>query len=335
LGSRPVVIVLLTRAQGWKNPKGDQFFARQRAEADAGGPKLAKVFYKMMQKIGRELHDSTGAFTIGSSQGNPPNFLDLCMAPGGFLGIAMQLNPHSTATAYSLPVANGGHKILLPTSSNVKIRLLDVTLLAADLGVEDIPEDHPDRQNFLPKEFGNELVFDAVLCDGQVLRTHKRAPYRENREARRLTVTQLALGLEHIKLGGTMIVLLHKVEAMDTVELLYRFSRFSIVKLFKSSKSHTKRSSFHMAATDIQNGHPEVAMAISQWKRMWEVSTFGSGDEYESRIRENSSRAQDIMDDFGPELVRMGKDIWDMQARALSKAPSVAKGSVHLSAGDS
>jgi hypothetical protein len=132
-----------------------------------------------------------------------------------------------------------------------------------------------------------------------------------------------------------MIVLLHKVEAMDTVELLYRFSRFSIVKLFKSSRSHTKRSSFYMVATDIQTGHPEVAMAISQWKRMWEVSTFGSGDECESRIRENSSRAQDIMDDFGPELVRMGKDIWDIQARALSKAPFVAKGSVHLSAGDS
>jgi hypothetical protein len=171
-----------------------------------------------------------------------------------------------------------------------------------------------------------------VLCDGQVLRTHKRAPNRENREARRLTVTQLALGLEHIKSGGTMIVLLHKVEAMDTVQLLYRFNRFSLVKLLKSSKSHAKRSSFYMVATDIQTGHPDVAMAISQWKRMWEASTFGNGDKYESHIRENSSRARDILDAFGPELVRMGKDIWDIQARALSKAPFVARESVYLSA---
>ena len=282
-----------------------------------------------MQKIGRELHGSTGAFSIESLKGSPPHFLDLCMAPGGFLGTALQLNPRSTAIAYSLPVADGGRKVLLPTSSNVKIRLLDVTLLAADLGVEDIPEDHPDRQNFLPKEFGDERVFDVVLCDGQVLRTHKRAPYRENREARRLTVTQLALGLEHIKSGGTMIVLLHKVEAMDTVELLHRFNHFSTVKLFKSSKSHAKRSSFYMVATDIQTGHPEVAIAISQWKRMWKVATFGSGDEYESQLLENSSRAQDILDDFGPELIRMGKDIWDIQARALSRAPFVAKTSVH------
>jgi hypothetical protein len=39
-----------------------------------------------------------------------------------------------------------------------------------------------------------------------------------------------------------------------------------------------------------------------------------------------------ILDDFGPELVRMGKDIWEIQARALSKAPLVARESVYLSA---
>jgi len=60
------------------------------------------------------------------------------------------------------------------------------------------------------------------------------------REARRLAVTQLAIGLEHVKIGGTMVVLLHKVEATDTVSLLYRFSKFSSVKLFKP----TVKSSF-------------------------------------------------------------------------------------------
>jgi 23S rRNA U2552 (ribose-2'-O)-methylase RlmE/FtsJ len=286
---------------------------------------MARVFYKMMQKIGRELHDSTGAFTFGFLEGNPPNFLDLCMAPGGFLGIAMQLNPHSIATAYSLPVANGGHQILLPRNSSIKIKLLDVTLLAADLGVDDIPKDHPDQHNFLSREFCDGRVFDGVLCDGQVLRTHTRAPYRENREARRLTVTQLALGLEHIKSGGTMIVLLHKVEAMDTVELLYRFNRFSTVRLFKPATSHTKRSSFYMVGSDIQTGHPEVAMAISRWKNLWKVATFGSDDEYETQVRESSLHVQDILDDFGPKLMHMGKDIWNIQARALLKAPFIAK----------
>jgi 23S rRNA U2552 (ribose-2'-O)-methylase RlmE/FtsJ len=295
--------------------------------ADAGDPETARVFYRMMQKIGWELHVSTGAFTCGSSQGKPPNFLDLCMAPGGFLDTAMRLNPHSTATAYSLSVADGGHPILLPNNSGVEIKLLDVTLLAADMGVEDIPEDHPDRPSFLPREFCDGRVFDTVLCDGQVLRTHTRASYRKNREARRLTVTQLALGLEHIKPGGTMIVLLHKVEAIDTVELLYQFDHFSTIRLFKPAPSHAKRSSFYMVASDIQTGHPEVATAIVRWKRMWEVATFGNDDDYEIQVRENSSRVQDILDAFGQELVRMGKDIWDIQARALSKAPFIAGGS--------
>jgi hypothetical protein len=118
-------------------------------------------------------------------------------------------------------------------------------------------------------------------------------------------------------------------ELAPAVFLVHKLVRMCVVKLFKSPKSHAKRSSFYMVATESQTGHPEVALAISQWKRMWEFATFGNGDEYERQLRENSSRAQDILDDFGPELTRIGKDIWDIQARALSKAPFVAKKSVH------
>ena len=51
-------------------------------------------------------------------------------------------------------------------------------------------------------------TFDLVICDGQVLRTHARAGYKEAREARKLIVTQLALGSEHVRQGETMVVLL-------------------------------------------------------------------------------------------------------------------------------
>lgn len=87
-------------------------------------------------------------------------------------------------------------------------------MLAADMGVTDIPEKHPDARKFLPCQMRETQLFDLVLCDGHVLRTHAptRASYRETREPARLKTTQLALGLEHIKPGGTMIVLFHKVE---------------------------------------------------------------------------------------------------------------------------
>jgi 23S rRNA U2552 (ribose-2'-O)-methylase RlmE/FtsJ len=133
--------------------------------------------------------------------------------------------------------------------------------------VTDIPVEHPDANNMLPQRFDPCQLFDLILCDGQVLRTHIRAAYREMKEACRLTVTQLAIGLEHVKSGGSMIVLLHKVEAMNTVSLLYTFSRFSSVKLFKPKKHHAKRSSFYMIATNIQSQHCEAVLAVANWKR--------------------------------------------------------------------
>jgi hypothetical protein len=145
------------------------------------------------------------------------------------------------------------HKALLPRDPNVRLRFLDVTMLATDMGVSVIPAEHVDAGNFLPQQFDPSQVFDLVLCDGRVLRTHARASYREKREARRLTIVQLALGLEHVRPGGTMVVLLHKLEAWDTVSLLYRFAKFSSVRFFKPKTGHAKRSSFYMVASDIKS----------------------------------------------------------------------------------
>jgi 23S rRNA U2552 (ribose-2'-O)-methylase RlmE/FtsJ len=303
------------------------FFQRQRASADAGNPETAKRFYDMMQRIGNELQRCTGILTVPKSQENP-NLLDLCMAPGGFLHAAMELNRHASATAYSLPVEDGGHKVLLPGHHSVKVKLLDITMLAADLGFDNIPKEHPDRNNFLPREFGDGRVFDMVFCDGQVLRNHKRAAYREKREARRLTVTQLALGLEHVKPGGTIIILLHKLEAVDTVELLCQFNHFSSITLFKPAKCHAKRSSFYMVASNIQTEHPEAITAIHNWKHTWAVATFGGEEDYGEIVRRDNSQAERILDDFGSELVRLGRKIWDIQARALANAPFITGSSV-------
>jgi len=242
------------------------------------------------------------------------------MAPGGFLYAAMQYNHRASATAYSLPVEDGGHEVLFTDHQHVKVKLLDITMLAEDLSVDQIPEEHPDRNNFLPKEFFDERAFDMVFCDGQVLRHHARAEYRENREARRLTVTQLALGLEHVKPGGTMIILLHKLEAVDTVELLRQFNHFSSITLFKPARCHAKRSSFYMVASNIQTEHPKVTMAIHNWKCMWTVATFSSDEDYGRQVRRDNFFAEEILDDFGPELIRLGRNVWDIQAQALARA---------------
>ncbi|KAK2752087.1 hypothetical protein FQN55_007975 [Onygenales sp. PD_40] len=310
-----------TLEQGWSSKKGDKYFRKQRRVADNADEKTAWRFFNMMKEIGEILHLFTDAFRISRDSSERPVILDMCMAPGGFLAKALSLNHGAHAVAFSLPSSKGGHKVLLE-SPDVGVKFLDITMLAADMGVTDIPAEHPDAEDFLRRrQFNPGQSFDLILCDGQVLRTHVRASYREGREARRLTITQLALGLQHIRQGGTMVVLLHKVEEWHSVFLLYTFSKFSSVKVFKPKKYHAIRSSFYMVATNIQSQHPEALLAVKRWKAIWKAATFGTDEEYGKTLDEEELGVETVLAEFGSELVRLGKDIWWIQARALRLAP--------------
>ncbi|EMT66834.1 hypothetical protein FOC4_g10000072 [Fusarium odoratissimum] len=168
----------------------------------------------------------------------------------GFLAVALRLNPDARALAFSLPEEQGGHRVLLPDSINVERRLLDITLLAEDMG-----------------------RFGLVICDGATLRNHIRDPNKKDCEARRLTTTQLALGLEHVEPGGTM------------------------------------------------TQHPEALAAIEQWKAIWRVLTFEPEECHARVIREGEFSPEQLLDEFGSDLVELGRCVWKVQAEALAKAP--------------
>lgn len=332
LWQREGLITSLTRIQGWNNPAGDEFFARQRRKADIASASStnayargqAEFFYSLMQRIAKEFNDATGALCMPSR--SPPNetqILDMCMAPGGFLDVATKLNPSSSATAFSLPVTDGGHDVLLIPSANISIKMLDVTMLAADMGAQRIPDTYPDPQNFLPKQLPDGPLFDLVMCDGVILRTHDRPSHRESGEGMRLMKVQLALGLEHVKPNGTMIVLLHGVAAIPNVKLLRQFSDFSTLRLFKPKTGHAKRSSFYMIATDIQIDHPSVAKAIAEFKQEWYIATFGTDEEVAKMKITDKAAVEKLLDEFGSELIRLGKEVWAVQAEALAKAPFI------------
>ncbi|KAG7151854.1 hypothetical protein HYQ46_012340 [Verticillium longisporum] len=308
------------RHKGWNNPEGDKFFQLQRERADQSDEKTARYFYQLMLRIGREIQVATSAFSIVNPSSQQPEILDMCMAPGGFLQTALSFNPGSKALGFSLPKSHGGHKVLLPRRADVDLRFLDVTMLAADMGSPNIPVDHIDVRKFLPRQIDTSRVFDLVLCDGQALRTHDRAPYREKREARRLTTVQLALGLEHLRSGGTMIVVLHKLEAWDTLCLVRLFTRFASIKLFKPTSGHAKRSSFYMVASRVQSQQLEALAAISKWKKTWNAATFAPDEKYWEEIRKGEEPVSDMLEDFGPELIKLGRKVWDVQAKALAKA---------------
>ncbi|RDH26659.1 hypothetical protein BDQ94DRAFT_164298 [Aspergillus welwitschiae] len=275
------------RHKGWENPAGDRFFEQQRQTADNADKKTANHFFRMMKEIGHDMQQLTDVFRVNSPYLDKQRILDMCMAPGGFLGTALRVNPKARAIGFSLTRSEGGHNVLLPKHPTISVKFIDITLLAADMGRLDIPNDHPDA--------------------GKFLRHHDKATYREHREASRLALTQLALGLEHVKLGGTMIVLLHKVESPHTVQLLYTFTTFASVQLYNHTRFHAKRSSFYMLATNIRNDCPDAAVTTQGWKRMWEIATFGTDDMYSQALQHN--------------VPDIDLHIWGIQADALARAP--------------
>ncbi|KAL2799243.1 FtsJ-like methyltransferase family protein [Aspergillus keveii] len=314
------------RKRGWANPAGDRFFEEQRRTADTADEKTAKGFYDMMKHMGQHMNNLTGVLRIKKGKVDPGNnkaILDMCMAPGGFLATALRLNPGARAVGFSLPTEKGGHKVRLPWHRNVTLKFLDITMLAADMGVMNIPAGHPDAANFLPRHLKPAEKFDLVLCDGQVLRTHDRENYRKKREAARLTLTQLALGLGHMKPGGSMVVLLHKVEALNSLNLMYTFEKFASVRLYKHPKTHAKRSSFYMLATDIRADSDQAATAIQRWTGMWKVATFGTDEMYHEAQFNDRGDVAVLLQEFGPMLMELGRKVWEVQANALEKASFV------------
>lgn len=279
-------------------------------------------FYTLMRTIGRELYENTTAFQTDLPSADI-KILDMCMAPGGFLETALAKLPKSTATAFTLPVASGGHEVLLPNYIKRRVSEIhvDITMLARDMGVDSIPDDHPEANDFLPQHFHPSLQFDMVICDGQVLRTHDRPSYRERREAMRLTTTQLALGLEHLRAGGTMIVLLHGLDSYRTVRLLWDFSRFSFVQVHKpqSKAAHQKKSSFYMVASYVDSSHPVALECVARWKAKWKAATFSSDEDFLAIYEDEAKDLDHILESFGPQLVRYGKDVWNVQAKALEE----------------
>jgi len=281
----------------------------------------------MMQQIGDEIQAKTGAFShVNQIQpGDEIKILDLCMAPGGYTSTALKYNPRAKATGITLPPNQGGHKVLLK-SPQVTILYRDITMFAKEFVPDDheIPIQHPAQSSFLTERPFINHKFNLVICDGQVLRTHQRPEYREANEATRLTNSQLILGLQRILQGGTVIMLLHKIEAWDTMELLYLFSRFADIEVFKPVKKHAIRGTFYLIAKSVQPDEEAASVAVEAWKKAWWYATFG-GEEGTGagRMQVDDGYVRSVIDDFGERFIMLARPVWKIQADALGRSDFV------------
>ena len=275
----------------------------------------------MMREIGDEMQAASGALCPSSSQSEDGvKILDLCMAPGGYTASALKYNPTAKAVGITLPPDRGGHEVLLKSNRSTVLRY-DITMFAKEFGVDEVPCTHPGHDSFsLERPFIGQ-TFTLVICDGQVLRTHKRPDYREPTEANRLVSSQLIFALQRIQHGGTLIILLHKIESLDTIELLYLISQFSDVEVFKPLRKHAVRSTFYLIAKNVQPDVEPAIMAVTAWKKAWWNATFGGEQGLGARRLEiDDGYAQGIIDSFGDKFTALARPIWRIQANALKRS---------------
>lgn len=271
----------------------------------------------MTLTIGNELNKSTGAFHILQSSGEP-SALDMGMAPGGFSATIMKSYPRTALRAITLPNLKGGHSVQFK-HKRMKLDLCDINTLAGDMGLSSIPESHPEASAFTVAKLLGQEEFDVIICGCQVTRNQEREQWREHREAGRLQLAQLVIALEHLKSGGTLVAVMHKPEDIHTAEMLHIFSTFSEVSLFKPKRAHAKRSSFYMVAKNVAARHKQAIEAVEIWKREWIVSTLGTVEDCAGLSNRTTDETRKLLEEYGTELVKIGRPIWATQVAALNK----------------
>jgi hypothetical protein len=273
----------------------------------------------MTKEIAEEMQAKTSALTPGDLGIHTFQALDLCMAPGGFTWGTLKYNSDAVSFGITLPPENGGYKNYLTLPAE-RVKFMDITMLAREFGTETVPKDHPDHSLFLAERPFIDQRFQLVFCGGAVLRGHERANYRRNSERTRLTTSQLILAMQRIIPGGTMVVLLRKPEEWDVVCLLYQFSSFADIQLFKPHKKHAVRSTFYLVAKNVQPEAENAKVVLEEWKRNWSRATFsGNGEAGEDDPETNAEIVQEVIREFGPKLMKLATPLWKIQASALKR----------------
>ncbi|KAF2402650.1 hypothetical protein EJ06DRAFT_555251 [Trichodelitschia bisporula] len=314
-------------AKGSNCPTGDKHYAEKRAKVDKAGFTTQRSIFLTMQNIAEELNQATGAFELSNRR---PDVLDLCMAPGGYLAYALKKYLLMLANAVTLGREKGGYAIHVPydrRDSRVQVSFRDVTLLGYELGMANVPEAieaarvHPDNDELLcPWPFAAPTNYHLVLCDGQVLRTHGRAEYRESCESTRLMCSQMAIALQRVHIGGTIIALMHRAYQWNVFALLAGFAKFSDLQLFKPTCAHRESSSFYLVAKNLRPDSAEAKGMVEKLRRAWMACTFPELGMSTAVFDSSKDAVNQAVAEFGDTLLEMAKPIWEIQTEALRAA---------------
>jgi hypothetical protein len=122
-------------------------------------------------------------------------------------------------------------------------------------------------------------------------------------------------------------MLLHKAYKWCCVKLLYMFSKFSDIQLFKPRKYHAEKSSFYLVAKNVQPKTEEAIQAIDAFRGSWYAATFGTGREEAGNDElVDGDDIQAVLDEFGLKFTELAQSVWATQAAALREARWMREG---------
>jgi hypothetical protein len=171
--------------------------------------------------------------------------------------------------------------------------------------------------------FDSTKRFDVVLLDGHQLR---RQPSARPGDWDRLLVSQIIIGLQAVKKGGTLVIKLADAEQVNTAKLLHMFDILSAsLDTFKPRYMHATHGTFYAVMKGVGEGRGATRLPglVDSFKELWVDLTIGGADgagrvlneeDLDFIISTMEMRQAKNLD----RLIDMSRRVWEVQARALA-----------------
>jgi hypothetical protein len=218
----------------------------------------------------------------------------------------------------SLDTADGGHQYLLEGRLKSRHDLYYANLTLYQLGPTRIPQK---GLKVIPFDIRNRM-FDLAMLDGHQLRTQRSAtPW----DGHRLAVSQIILALQAVKVGGTVVVKFSRPELHYTARILYLLDYLSErLSTCKPRSIHASRGTFYGVAQGIGGGVDagKLPAILESFKKLWVELTYGGeglGRHIQDVDLDFIISVDDLTETYLDRLIELGRDVWEVQAYALTK----------------
>ncbi|PBK58141.1 hypothetical protein ARMSODRAFT_967951, partial [Armillaria solidipes] len=297
------------RRLGKGSPIMDRHYNTQRNTADNADKKTERTWYFRMRQIMEEIDRFCLVCDVDDRDFR---FLDLGCCPGGFSSYVLDKNPRATGLGISLSPQEGGHSFLMDENLLDRYSIMFANMARFELGPNSDLDSLP-----IPAE-----SFDLVIMDAHHLRN------QPHMAANKVYISQLILGIRAVKIGGFIVLKLHRIESDYSARLLYLLDKVSWkIRTFKPMTMHKDRGSFYIIAHGVGlDNHRRLSFerqtrllhAMDPFRALW--ANLGEEGSERRLVVEDLNfiiSVDDLVKEYTYRLGRLGRKIWEIQARTL------------------